>query len=283
METGKLYICGTPIGNLDDVSIRLLKTLRKVDLIACEDTRITIKLLNRFKIKTRMISYHEHSKREKEDYLIAQLLQGQNIALVSDAGMPTISDPGEELIRRALQTGIQLEVIPGPSALIAALALSGMDTSAFTFAGFLPQRRLRRREELEQLQSEQKTIILYEAPHRLRECLLDIVEIMGAERKLAIARELTKKHEEVRRGTAGELLHHFSSSPPRGEICLLIAPAEDKAAETNWELIIAETEELINLGMDKKEAFKIKAKDYGIKKNELYKYFVEKKRPGTQD
>jgi 16S rRNA (cytidine1402-2'-O)-methyltransferase len=230
-----------------------------------------------------MISYHEHSKREKEDYLIAQLLQGQNIALVSDAGMPTISDPGEELIRRALQTGIQLEVIPGPSALIAALALSGMDTSAFTFAGFLPQRRSRRREELEQLQSEQKTIILYEAPHRLRECLLDIVEIMGAERKLAIARELTKKHEEVRRGTAGELLHHFSSSPPRGEICLLIAPAEDKAAETNWELIIAETEELINLGMDKKEAFKIKAKDYGIKKNELYKYFVEKKRPGTQD
>jgi len=283
LETGKLYICGTPIGNLDDVSIRLLKTLRKVDLIACEDTRITIKLLNRFKIKTRMISYHEHSKREKEDYLIAQLLQGQNIALVSDAGMPTISDPGEELIRRALQTGIQLEVIPGPSALIAALALSGMDTSAFTFAGFLPQRRSRRREELEQLQSEQKTIILYEAPHRLRECLLDIVEIMGAERKLAIARELTKKHEEVRRGTAGELLHHFSSSPPRGEICLLIAPAEDKAAETNWELIIAETEELINLGMDKKEAFKIKAKDYGIKKNELYKYFVEKKRPGTQD
>lgn len=283
METGKLYICGTPIGNLDDVSIRLLKTLRKVDLIACEDTRMTIKLLNRFKIKTRMISYHEHSKREKEDYLIAQLLQGQNIALVSDAGMPTISDPGEELIRRALQTGIQLEVIPGPSALIAALALSGMDTSAFTFAGFLPQRRSRRREELEQLQSEQKTIILYEAPHRLRECLLDVVEIMGAERKLAIARELTKKYEEVRRGTAGELLHHFSSSPPRGEICLLIAPAEDKAAETNWELIIAETEELINLGMDKKEAFKIKAKEYGIKKNELYKYFVEKKRPGTQD
>ena len=283
METGKLYICGTPIGNLDDVSIRLLKTLRKVDLIACEDTRITIKLLNRFKIKTRMISYHEHSKREKEDYLIAQLLQGQNIALVSDAGMPTISDPGEELIRRALQTGIPLEVIPGPSALTAALALSGMDTSAFTFAGFLPHRRSRRRGELEQLQSEQKTIILYEAPHRLRECLLDIVEIMGAERKLAIARELTKKHEEVRRGTAGELLHHFSSSPPRGEICLLIAPSEDKAAETNWELIIAETEELINLGMDKKEAFKIKAKDYGIKKNELYKYFVEKKRPGTQD
>ncbi|WP_061212890.1 16S rRNA (cytidine(1402)-2'-O)-methyltransferase [Syntrophomonas wolfei] len=283
MKTGKLYICGTPIGNLDDVSIRLLKTLRKVDLIACEDTRMTIKLLNRFKIKTRMISYHEYSKREKEDYLIAQLLQGQNIALVSDAGMPTISDPGEELIRRALQTGIQLEVIPGPSALTAALALSGMDTSAFTFAGFLPQRRSRRREELEQLQSEQKTIILYEAPHRIRECLLDIVEIMGAERKLAIARELTKKHEEVRRGTAGELLHHFSSSPPRGEICLLIAPAEDKAAETNWELIIAETEELINLGIDKKEAFKIKAKDYGIKKNELYNYFIKKKRPGTQD
>jgi 16S rRNA (cytidine1402-2'-O)-methyltransferase len=283
LKTGKLYICGTPIGNLDDVSIRLLKTLRKVDLIACEDTRMTIKLLNRFKIKTRMISYHEYSKREKEDYLIAQLLQGQNIALVSDAGMPTISDPGEELIRRALQTGIQLEVIPGPSALTAALALSGMDTSAFTFAGFLPQRRSRRREELEQLQSEQKTIILYEAPHRIRECLLDIVEIMGAERKLAIARELTKKHEEVRRGTAGELLHHFSSSPPRGEICLLIAPAEDKAAETNWELIIAETEELINLGIDKKEAFKIKAKDYGIKKNELYNYFIKKKRPGTQD
>ncbi|MDD2510543.1 MAG: 16S rRNA (cytidine(1402)-2'-O)-methyltransferase [Syntrophomonas sp.] len=277
MKTGKLYICGTPIGNLEDVSIRLLKTLRKVDLIACEDTRMTIKLLNRYKIKTRMISYHEHSKREKEDYLIDQLLQGQNIALVSDAGMPTISDPGRELIKRSWSAGIELEVIPGPSALTAALALSGMDTSAFLFLGFLSPRRSRRREELGQLQSEKKTIILYEAPHRLRESLADIAEIMGNERKLAIARELTKKHEEIRRGTAGELLEHFSSSPPRGEICLLIAPAKEKPAEKDWDLIIAQTEALISLGMDKKEAFKMKANEYGIKKNELYKIFVGKK------
>lgn len=281
MKTGKLYICGTPIGNLEDVSIRLLKTLRQVDLIACEDTRMTIKLLNRFKIKTRLISYHEHSKREKEDELIERLQQGMDIALVSDAGMPAISDPGRGLIERALQADIPLEIIPGPSALTAALALSAMDASAFVFAGFLPPRRSRRREELKKLKVEQKTVVLYEAPHRLRECLLDIIEIMGIERKLAIARELTKKYEEIRRGTAGELLEHFTSQPPRGEICLLIAPAEDKEPEINWDLILAETEELISAGIEKKDAFKIKAEDYAVKKNEIYKKYVEKKRTGT--
>lgn len=282
MKAGKLYICGTPIGNLDDVSIRLLKTLRRVDIIACEDTRVSVKLLNRFKIKTRLISYHEYSKQEKEDYILSRLLQGQNIALLSDAGMPTISDPGERLIKRALQANIQLEIIPGPSALTAALALSALDSSAFIFTGFLPSRRRRRRQELGRLQNEQRTIVLYEAPHRLQECLQDIAEIMGTDRKLAVARELSKKHEEVKRGTAGELLQYYSISPPRGEICLVIGAAAEKSAEADWECILKETWELIDSGADKKEAFKVKAKEYGVRKNELYKKFVDKKRTGTR-
>lgn len=283
LEKGKLYICGTPIGNLDDVSIRLLKTLRKVDLIACEDTRVSVKLLNRFRIKTRLISYHEHSKKEKENYLIDLLRQGKSIALLCDAGMPTISDPGEKLINRVRQTNIPLEVVPGPSALIAALALSGLASSAFIFMGFLPANRTRRIQEIQRMKNEARTIIIYEAPHRLLECLRDITEIMGTEREIAVARELTKRHEEVKRGTAGELLQYYSSSPPRGEICLVIGAAEEKTPETDWEHIITETEELINLGMDKKEAFKLIAKEFDIKKNELYKKIVEKRRTGTLD
>ena len=194
---GKLYICGTPIGNLDDVSIRLLKTLRKVDLIACEDTRQTVKILNRFKIKTPLTSYHEHSSKGKEDYLLEELLSGKNIALVSDAGMPLISDPGETLVKRVITADIDLEIVPGPSALICALALSGLDSTAFIFEGFLPNRSSKRREALTALQKETRTIILYEAPHRLSSTLKDIEEVMGGDRPIVVARELTKKYEEM--------------------------------------------------------------------------------------
>jgi len=274
---GKLYICATPIGNLEDASIRLLKTLRQVDMIACEDTRHTLKLLNRYKIKQQLISYHEHSKPEKEDYIIKLLREGKDIALVSDAGMPAISDPGENLVKKAISAGIDLEVIPGPSALIAALAISGMDTTAFVFEGFLPSRSSQRRERLEKLKEETRTIILYEAPHRLLTCLQDIQSILGEERQLAIARELTKVYEEVKRGSVTELYEYYSLNPPRGEISIIIEGKEVVVEAKSLAEIAREVEELLEQGMDKKEAFKKKAHEYGIKKSMLYNYFVKYK------
>ncbi|MDD3893557.1 MAG: 16S rRNA (cytidine(1402)-2'-O)-methyltransferase [Syntrophomonadaceae bacterium] len=274
---GILYICGTPIGNLEDISIRLLKTLRRVDLIACEDTRHTIKLLNRYKIKNKMISYHEHSRREKEDFLIEQLLAGKNIAVVSDAGMPGISDPGEMLVKRAIAEGIRIEVVPGPSALIAALAVSGLDSTEFIFAGFLPERSAKRQQSLQQYLNETRTVILYEAPHRLLETLIDIVAVLGDERNLVVVRELTKKFEEVKRGRARELKEFFTINSPRGEICLLIAGAEISHEPPDIEKIAGEISSLIESGMDKKEALKIKAREHHIKKAILYNYFVENK------
>jgi 16S rRNA (cytidine1402-2'-O)-methyltransferase len=274
---GKLYICATPIGNLEDASIRLLKTLRQVDMIACEDTRHTLKLLNRYKIKQQLISYHEHSKPEKEEYIIELLREGKDIALVSDAGMPAISDPGEGLVKKAITAGIKLEVIPGPSALISALAISGMDTTAFVFEGFLPSRSSQRRERLEKLKEETRTIILYEAPHRLLACLKDIQSILGEERQLAIARELTKVYEEVKRGSVTELYEYYSLNPPRGEISIIIEGKEVVVEAKSLAAIAREVEELLEQGMDKKEAFKKKAHEYGIKKSMLYNYFVKYK------
>lgn len=277
---GKLYICGTPIGNMEDVSIRLLKTLRQVDLIACEDTRQTIKLLNHYKIKKPLISYHEHSDKNREDHLLNKLLEGQNIALVSDAGMPTISDPGENLIKRAIEAGVDIEVVPGPSAFTAALAVSGLDASSFIFIGFLPSKAKKRRELLAEFIDAQRTVICYEAPHRLLEALQDIKDILGPDRYVVVARELTKKFEEVLRGTAGELIEHFTEKAPKGEICLLI-DKKNASEEVDFQQIIAEVEELINKGVDKKEAFKMKAKEYSIKKSEIYNYFVEKEKKKT--
>lgn len=274
---GTLYICATPIGNLEDASIRLLKTLRKVDMIACEDTRQTLKLLNRYKIKKQLISYHEHSKPEKEDYIIELLREGKDIALVSDAGMPAISDPGERLVKKAITAGVKLEVIPGPSALIAALAMSGMDTAVFIFEGFLPSRSSQRKERLEVLKEETRTIILYEAPHRLLACLKDIQSILGEERQLAVARELTKVYEEVKRGSAAELYEYYSLNPPRGEISIIIQGKAVAAEAKSLVEIAQEVEELLEQGMDKKEAFKMKAREYGIKKSMLYNYFVKSK------
>ncbi|MDD3269827.1 MAG: 16S rRNA (cytidine(1402)-2'-O)-methyltransferase [Syntrophomonadaceae bacterium] len=273
---GTLYICATPIGNLEDVSIRLLKTLRKVDMIACEDTRQTLKLLNRYKIKKPLSSYHQHSSRQKEDYLLEELSKGKHIALVSDAGMPGISDPGEQLVRRALEADLNVEIIPGPSALISALVISGMDSSTFLFAGFLPNKRKPRKESIEALKGETRTIILYEAPHRLLDTLEDIAEVMGAGRQLAVARELTKKHEEVKRADAAQMLKHFQAHPPRGEICVLIAAEPKQIKEVSLEQVCEEVEQLIKSGVDKKEAFKMKAREYKIAKSLIYNYFIEK-------
>ncbi len=274
---GTLFICGTPIGNMDDASIRLLKTLRKVDLIACEDTRHTIKLLNRFKIKNKLISYHEYSSREKEDYLIEQLLAGKSIALVSDAGMPVISDPGQTLVKKAVEAGIRMEVIPGPSALTAALAVSGLDSREFIFAGFLPERSAKRKQDLQRYLHEARTVIFYEAPHRLAAALNDMESVLGGERQAVAARELTKIFEEVKRGSIKELKEIFTQSPPRGEICLLLAGADRTSETKDIKEIAAEINTLVQAGMDKKEALKIKAREYHIKKAILYKYFVENK------
>ena len=267
---GKLYVCGTPIGNLEDVSIRLLKTLRQVDMIACEDTRHTIKLLNRYKIKNKLISYHEHSRPEKENYLLAELQKGGNIALVSDAGMPTISDPGEGLVRKAIAAGIDIEVIPGPSACTAALAISGLDSGSFVFVGFLPIKSGKRRTMLTDLKQEHRTVILYEAPHRLVDILEDMEAVLGEFRSVTVTRELTKIHQEVKSGPIGEIKCHYKEHPPRGEICLLIPAEEEKEAPVDWDRITRETLELIQNGMDKKEASKMKAREYKVKKSLIY-------------
>jgi 16S rRNA (cytidine1402-2'-O)-methyltransferase len=273
---GKLYVCGTPIGNLEDASIRLLKTLRQVDIIACEDTRHTLKLLSHYHIKKPLLSYHEHSNPEKEDYIIELLKEGKKIALVSDAGMPAISDPGQRLVKKAITAGVNLEVIPGPSALVSALAISGMDTTAFVFEGFLPARSSKRRERLEALKDERRTIILYEAPHRLVACLEDIKLILGQARSLAVARELTKVYEEVKRGSVGNLIEYYRFNSPRGEISIIIEGKPETVETRSLEEIAREVEDLLLQGMNKKEAFKLKAREYGIKKSTLYNYFLEK-------
>lgn len=275
MAAGTLYVCATPIGNLEDVSIRLLKTLRAVDIIACEDTRHTRKLLTRYKIKKRLLSYHEHSGSAREDYLLEELKKGVNIALVSDAGMPGISDPGEKLVKKAIAAGIKVDVIPGPSACTTALAISGLDSRAFVFAGFLPNRRQARLQALRELKNESRTVIIYEAPHRLLDTLADFEEVSGPDQNLVIARELTKQHQQMQRGTVKELREYYEVHRPRGEFCLLF-PGQTQETETaDLEQIISETAELIKAGMEKKEAFKMKAHEYGIKKSILYKYFVD--------
>lgn len=271
----KLYICGTPIGNLEDVSIRLLKTLRKVDLIACEDTRQTIKLLNRYKIKKKLTSYHEHSGINKENALIEALKKGNSIALLSDAGMPLISDPGGELIKKAIEENILIEVIPGPSAFTAALVLSGLDSTAFVFEGFLASKKKKRREKIMELSQEKRTLILYESPHRLIDTLKDMEDIMGSERKVAVARELTKIYEETKRGSLAQIREYYEQNPPRGEISILVEGMKaNEDEEVDLEQISQEVQQLQEAGLEKKEALKIKAREYHIKKSDIYNYII---------
>ena len=275
-SSGTLYICATPIGNLEDVSIRLLKTLRQVDLIACEDTRHTKKLLNRYKINKPLTSYHQHSRLSKEEMIIQKLQAGQKIALVSDAGMPAISDPGADLVRRALKAGIKVEAVPGPCALITALALSGLDTKSFIFLGFLPAKSGQRRDILKGLDEQIHNMVFYEAPHRLLKTLADIEELLGGERSIAVARELTKTYEEIKRGQVSEVLQYFKDHEPRGEFTIVLEGRTPVAPRGSMEQIVDEVEELISNGTDKKEAFKKKAREYGIHKSEIYKYYVDK-------
>lgn len=277
---GTLYLCATPIGNLEDITFRVLDTLRSVDLIAAEDTRNSIKLLNHFEIKTPMTSYHEFNKFDKGAQLIEQLLAGKNIAVITDAGMPGISDPGEELVKMAYEAGVTVTVLPGACACVTALTLSGLSTRRFRFEAFLPADKKERKEVLEELKNETATIVLYEAPHRLTKTLSELLSVLG-ERRLTICRELTKKHETAFRTTLSESIAYYEENEPKGECVLVIEGADREAMkkaeqEAFSELSLEEhMERYLSEGMSKKDAMKAVAADRGVSKREIYAQLLE--------
>ncbi len=276
--TGCLYLVGTPIGNLEDITLRALRILKEVDAIACEDTRQTQKLLSRYQIKKRLISYHEHNEMTRAAELVIEIEQGVQLALVSDAGMPAISDPGQHLVALCRRHGIPVIPVPGASALTAALAASGISTESFVFLGFLPSRASERRRTLARLATELRTMIFYEAPHRLVETLADVKELLG-NRHAVIAREVTKLHEEFLRGTVEELLGLFKKKDPRGEITLLISgenhPAAAIPAKSADLSIARRVEEIASAqGLDRKAALKQAARERGLSRREAYKQLL---------
>ena len=274
--SGTLYLCATPIGNLDDMTFRAIKTLKEADLIAAEDTRNSIKLLNHFDIQTPMTSYHEHNKWEKAEELIQKLLEGKNIAVITDAGMPGISDPGEIICKRAHEEGINVTVIPGACAAVSALALSGRPSRYFAFEGFLERVPKERKERLSKLKDEERTIILYEAPHRLKRTLSDLRECLGGDRKMSICRELTKKHEVVVIMSIEGAVEYYDKTQPRGEFVLIIDGKSEKEQllekREKWagSSLAEHLEYYVNSGLDKKEAMKKVASDLGISKRDVY-------------
>ncbi len=272
---GKLYLCATPIGNLEDITMRVLRTLKEVDLIAAEDTRNSIKLLNHFEIKTPMTSYHEYNKIEKAYTLIEKMRQGENIALITDAGTPGISDPGEDLVRLCYEAGIEVTSLPGAAACITALTLSGLSTRRFCFEAFLPTDKKEKQAILKELQQETRTLILYEAPHRLLRTLKELEAALG-NRRITVCRELTKKHETAFVTTMEQAIAHYEETEPKGECVMVIegrSRAEmEKEAQEAWEEISIEEhmERYLSQGIDKKEAMKRVAKDRGIGKRDVY-------------
>lgn len=277
--SGKLYLCATPIGNLEDITLRVLRTLKEVDLIAAEDTRNSIKLLNHFDIKTPMTSYHEYNKIDKAYVLINKMQEGQNIALITDAGTPGISDPGEELAAMCYEAGIEVTSLPGPAACITALTLSGLPTRRFAFEAFLPADKKERKQILEELKDETRTIILYEAPHRLVRTLEELKETLG-NRRMTLCRELTKKHETAFHTTIEDLILYYQTEKPLGECVLVIEGRSRKEMEeeqkASWEKItIEEHMELYeNKGHSRKEAMKLVANDRGMTKRDVYQYLI---------
>ncbi len=271
---GKLYLCATPIGNLGDVSPRCLEALQSVDIIAAEDTRRTLQLLNHFEISKPLTSYHEHNKREKGEYIISLLKDGKNAALVSDAGTPAISDPGEDLVRLCIENDIEVTSIPGAVAAVNALILSGLPTRRFAFEGFLSVNKRHRREHLESVKSDTHTLIFYEAPHKLKNTLNDMSEVFGSDRKIALVRELTKIHEEVKRCTIAEAVDFYAENNPRGEYVLVIEGANDtdEIEENDWDnLSVKEhVDKYIAEGMTSKDAIKKAAQDRGLPKRDVY-------------
>jgi len=272
---GTLYLVATPIGNLSDITHRALQVLRDVDLIACEDTRHTHKLLSHYGITTKTISYHEHNEQQRAVELIDQLRQGNNIAVVSDAGTPAVSDPGFRLVRAAIENDVPVVPVPGPSALISALVAAGLPTNEFFFAGFLPPRTNARRARLSELQSVPGTLIFYEAPHRLAATLKDAYEILG-ERDAVVARELTKVHEEIRRGRLSELSEHYEREDPRGEIVVLIDRTIISAAKPQ-STIASLVDQFEQDGMDQRAALKKAARELGISRAEAYRKLVSER------
>lgn len=278
--SGMLYLCATPIGNLEDITYRVLRILKEADLIAAEDTRNSIKLLNHFEIKTPMTSYHEYNKYEKGRYLVEQMQEGKNIALITDAGTPGISDPGEELVAMCCEAGIPVTSLPGPAACITALTISGLPTRRFAFEAFLPSDKKERAVILEELKQETRTIILYEAPHRLVKTLEELSENLG-DRKIALCRELTKKHETVFRGSLLEAVSWYKDKPPKGE-CVMVLEGRsreemEQEARQQWENMPLEAhmEHYMSQGIDKKEAMKLVAKDRGISKRDVYQALLK--------
>ncbi len=278
--TGTLYLCATPIGNLEDITYRVVRTLKEADLIAAEDTRNSIRLLSHFDIRTPMTSYHEHSKIEKARWLTVRLREGQNIALITDAGTPGISDPGEELVRLCHEEGIRVTSLPGPAACITALTMSGLATRRFAFEAFLPRDKKERAEILSQLKDETRTIVLYEAPHRLLRTLQELYQTLGS-RRLSVCRELTKRHEDATLTTIEDCLNYYKDNDPRGEYVLVIegkpfAALKQEAQESWARLSVAEHFELyISQGTGRKEAMKLVAKDRGVSKRDVYQALLD--------
>ena len=275
--TGTLYLCATPIGNLEDMTFRVIRTLKEVDLIAAEDTRNSIKLLNHFEIQTPMTSYHEYNKYEKGRKLVEKLLEGQNIALITDAGTPGISDPGEELVKMCYESGIPVTSLPGAAACITALTISGLSTRRFAFEAFLPSDKKEREQILKEMETETRTMIVYEAPHRLVKTLKLFLERLG-NRKITVCRELTKRHETALAVTLEEAVAHYEANPPKGECVLVIeGKSREEAREEErkqWEEMTIEDhmEVYTKQGMDKKSAMKAVAKDRGVSKRDIYQY-----------
>ncbi len=272
----RLYLVGTPIGNLGDFSPRALETLKSVDFIAAEDTRVSLKLLRHFKIKKPLISYHEHNKLTSGEAILEKLLNGESCALVSDAGMPCISDPGTELVALCHERGVEVVSVPGPSALISALSLSGFLSGSFVFEGFLPAKKGERKERLSALKPEKRTVIFYEAPHKLKNSLRDIFDVLG-DRKISVSREITKLHEETLRGRVSDFISKYEEEQPRGEFVLVLAPAEAHEEEKMSEdealkLVLSYRDQ----GLSLKEASKLASAESGYSKNELYSLATKK-------
>ncbi len=272
---GKLFLCATPIGNLDDITLRVIETLKSVDLIAAEDTRHTLRLLNHFDIKAKLTSYHEHNKYEKAAELVEKMQEGLNIALVTDAGTPGISDPGEELVKECYKAGIEVTSLPGASALITALSMCGLSSRRFVFEGFLPVDKKERKEALSRLDGEVRTIVIYEAPHRILKTLKEIFEVLG-DRNVRICKELTKIHEKVLAFTISQAISFFEESEPKGEMVIVIEGMDEgellAKQQESWEkMSIKEHIEFYEVqGLDEKDAMKAVAKDRGISKRDVY-------------
>ena len=268
---GMLYLVPTPIGNLGDISIRARQTLEAVDFIAAEDTRVTLKLLNHLGIKKSLVSYYEHNKTFKGSQILERILAGETCALVSDAGSPAISDPGEDLVKQCAQAGITVCAIPGPCAAITALSISGQSTGRFCFEGFLSMSKKSRREHLDSLRDEKRTMIFYEAPHKLMNTLEDMTQVFGADRPISFCRELTKLHEQVLRTTLGEAIAYYTENPPKGEFVLVVAgaPEAEKQLPTSTDAA-ARVEALMEQGLSRKDAVKQTAQELNLPKNAVY-------------